>query len=119
MPSLNDIRAALPQLTAGPPIVAVLTGGTTAIDAYTAQALAGTFANHGQRLRVYIVVRNAARGEQVVADGRRISPGSEWIFIRVTDLALISEVDRACDDIVRREKKMPFFGGPPRVDLLI
>ena len=118
MPSLSVIRAAVAELPQGPPLVVALTGGTTGIGSYIAKALATAFAKHGARLRVYIVGRNAERGDAVIAEGKRLSPGSDWRFVKVTDLALIGEVDRACAEIARQENEAPFNGGPARLDLL-
>jgi NAD(P)-dependent dehydrogenase (short-subunit alcohol dehydrogenase family) len=118
MPSVDIIRSAIAELPNGPPLVVALTGGTTGIGSYVAKALATTFAKSGSKLRVYIVGRNATRGEAVMAEGREISPGSEWRFVQAKDLALISEVDRASADIIRQETEDPFHGGPTRIDLL-
>lgn len=118
MPNLNIIRSSISKLPDGPPIVAVLAGGTTGIGSYIAKALARTFSKHGPNLRVYIVGRNATRAEDVIRQCREISPGSEWQFVKSTDLALISEVDRCCAEIIRRESEAPFRDGPVRVDLL-
>lgn len=118
MPKLDIIRSAVAELPNGPPLVAALPGGTTGIGSYIAKALATTFASNGSRLRVYIVGRNRTRAEAVIAENQRISPGSEWRFVQVTDLALLSEVDRACAEIIRQETEAPFHGGPTRLDLL-
>ena len=118
MPKLDIIRSAIAELPNGPPLVAALPGGTTGIGSYIAKALATTFASHGSKLRVYIVGRNRTRAEAVIAENQLISPGSEWRFVQATDLALISEVDRACADIIRQETEAPFHGGPTRLDLL-
>lgn len=118
MPSLSVIRTAIAELPNGPPLVAAFPGGTTGIGSYVAKALAAAFASHGSKLRVYIVGRNAARAEAVIEECQRISPGSEWRFVQATDLALISEVDRSCAEIIRQETEAPFHGGPTRLDLL-
>jgi NAD(P)-dependent dehydrogenase (short-subunit alcohol dehydrogenase family) len=118
MPNLNIIRSAIAELPNGPPLVVALTGGTTGIGSYVAKALASTFADQGSKLRVYIVGRNTVRAEAVIAEGQRLSPGSEWRFIKASDLALIGDVDQACADIIRQETEAPFHGGPTRLDLL-
>ncbi|KAF2427680.1 hypothetical protein EJ08DRAFT_671574 [Tothia fuscella] len=118
MPSLDVIRSAIAELPNGNPLVVALTGGTTGIGSYVAKALATTFSKSGSKLRVYIVGRNATRAETVMAKGKEISPGSEWRFIEATDLALISEVDQACAEIIRLETEVSFHGGPVRLDLL-
>ena len=118
MPNMKAISAAVAELPKGPPLVAALPGGTTGIGAYIAKALATTFAKDGSKLRVYIVGRNAQRAEDVINEAKKISPGSEWRFLKATDLALISEVDRCCAEIIRQETESPFHGGPVRLDLL-
>lgn len=118
MPNLTVIRSAVAELPKGPPLVAAFSGGTTGIGSYVVHALAKAFASHGSRLRVYIVGRNVARAEAVIAEGKRLSPGSDWRFVQVTDLALISEVNRSCAEIIRQETEAPFHGGPIRLDAL-
>ncbi|KAF1843157.1 uncharacterized protein K460DRAFT_315162 [Cucurbitaria berberidis CBS 394.84] len=118
MPSLQTIRNGIAELPKGPPLVVTLTGGTTGIGSYVAKALATTFANHGPKLRVYIVGRNAARAETLLRYGRETSSESDWQFVQATDLSLISEVDRVSREIIRREEQSPFAGGPARLDLL-
>ena len=118
MPNLSIIRSAVAELPNGPPLVAVFSGGTTGIGSYAVIALAKAFASQGSKLRVYIVGRNATRAETVIAEGKRLSPGSEWRFIQATDLALIREVDRSCAEIIRQETEAPFHGGPVRLDAL-
>ncbi|KAH7123471.1 hypothetical protein B0J13DRAFT_628589 [Dactylonectria estremocensis] len=118
MPSIEEIRSAISELPKGSPLVVALPGGTTGIGSYIANALATTFAQNGSKLRVYIVGRNAERAESVISEGRKISPGSDWRFVKASDLALMSEVDRCCADIIRQETEAPFHGGPVRLDLL-
>lgn len=118
MPSLAAIKAEISKLPDGPPLVAALPGATTGIGSYIATVLATIYAKHGSKLRVYIVGRNAVRAESVIAGCQRLSPGSEWRFVSATDLALISEVDRCCDEIIKQETEAPFHGAPVRLDLL-
>jgi NAD(P)-dependent dehydrogenase (short-subunit alcohol dehydrogenase family) len=117
MPNLKIIRPAVAQLSQGQPLVAVLVGGTTGIGSYVAKSLARAFAKNGSKLRVYVVGRNATRAAEVIAQGRSISPGSDWRFIQATDLALISEVDKSCAEIIRQETESPFHK-TPGIDLL-
>lgn len=118
MPNLPTIHSATSELVKGPPIVVALPGGTTGIGSYIARALSTTYANHGSKLRVYVIGRNAARAETVLSECRKTSPGSDWRFIQTPDLAFISEVDRCCAEIVRQEEEAPFHGGAARLDLL-
>lgn len=118
MPNMNLIRSAVAALPDGPPLVVVLPGGTTGIGSYIAYSLAKRFANSGSKLRVYIVGRNAIRAEAVMAYGRSTSSGSDWRFVQATDLALISEVDRSCAEIIRQETEAPFHNRIPTINLL-
>lgn len=118
MPNIKVIQAAIAELPKGSPLVVAISGGTTGIGAYIAKAFATTFKAHGSRLRVYIIGRNASRAESVISEGKAIATGSEWRFIKATDLSLISEVDRCCSDIIKHENDAPFAGGPARLDLL-
>lgn len=118
MPNIKVIQAAIAELPKGPPLVIAISGGTTGIGSYIAKAFATTFASHGAKLRVYIIGRNAERAETVLSEGRRIAPGSDWRFVKATDLTLLGEVDRCCEDIIKQENELPFAGGPARLDLL-
>ncbi|KAF2711765.1 hypothetical protein K504DRAFT_374009 [Pleomassaria siparia CBS 279.74] len=118
MPTLSTIRAGIAELPTGTPLVVALAGGTSGIGSYTAKALAITFAEHGSKLRVYIVGRKLERAEALIQFGRQTSPGSDWRFVQVSDAALISDVDSACKEIAKQEEATPFAGGPPRLDIL-
>ncbi|RDW89764.1 short-chain dehydrogenase-3 [Coleophoma cylindrospora] len=117
MPHINVIRSAVAELSKGPPLVVVLVGGTTGIGSYVANSFAKSFASNGSKLRVYIVGRNATRAKAVMTYGETTSPGSDWRFIAATDLALISEVDRSCAEIIRQETEAPLHN-KPSIDLL-
>jgi NAD(P)-dependent dehydrogenase (short-subunit alcohol dehydrogenase family) len=118
MPNIKIARKDIAALAEGPPLVAVLIGATTGIGSYVARALANTFAKDGAKLRVYIVGRNVSRAETHIQYGRKTSPGSDWRFIAVPDLTLMSDVDRFSQEIIKQEEASPFAGGPPRIDLL-
>jgi hypothetical protein len=117
MPNINIIRSAVADLSLGPPLVVVLSGGTTGIGSYVANSLAKSFTSNGSKLRVYIVGRNATRAKVVMDQGKSISPGSDWRFVQATDLALISEVDRSCAEIIRQETEHSLHD-KPSIDLL-
>ncbi|KAF9881657.1 short-chain dehydrogenase [Colletotrichum karsti] len=118
MPTLDVIQSANAQLASGAPMVAALSGGTTGIGSYIAKALAKVFAKQGSKLRVYIIGRNAERAAAVIAEAQQISPGSDWRFVKASDLALISEVDRCSAEIIAQESQSPFHGSTPHLDLL-
>jgi NAD(P)-dependent dehydrogenase (short-subunit alcohol dehydrogenase family) len=119
MPSTSAINSVIAELPKGPPMVAVLTGGTTGIGSYVAEALAATYSKqHGSKLRVYLVGRKPERAEALIAACRTVSPDSDWRFVQSPDLALLGEVDRASAEIVRQETEAPFHGGTAHIDLL-
>jgi NAD(P)-dependent dehydrogenase (short-subunit alcohol dehydrogenase family) len=118
MPNLQTIRAGIAELPNGPPLVVALVGATTGIGSYVARALATTFASNGSKLRVYIVGRKAERAETLLKYGRETSPGSDWRFVQVSDLSLISDVDLVSKEIIAQEEKDPFAGGRARLDVL-
>lgn len=118
MPNVQLILAGIAKLPEGSPLVVALVGATTGIGSYTAKAWAATFANHGSKLRVYIVGRNATRAEALLKYCRETSPGSDWQFIQATDLSLMSEVDSVSQRIIHQEELSPFLGGPARLDAL-
>lgn len=118
MPDLKTIRQGNATLPLGPPLVVAIVGGTTGIGSYTARALARTFTEHGPKLRVYIVGRNATSAAEHIAHCRSTAPGSEWRFILASDLALLSSVDSVCRELISAEMASPFEGGPPRIDVL-
>ena len=118
MPNVQTIRQGIAELPKGPPLVIALTGATTGIGNYVARALARTFAKSGSKLRVYIVGRTASRANDILQYGRETSPGSDWRFVQVSDLSLMSEVNQVSQEITRQENESPFAGGPPRLDVL-
>ncbi|KAF2642011.1 hypothetical protein P280DRAFT_424699 [Massarina eburnea CBS 473.64] len=118
MPNTKTIRAGIAKLPKGPPLVIALTGATTGIGSYIIKTIARTFAKDGANLRVYVVGRNASRAQTLLKYGRETSPGSDWRFLQVSDLSLMSEVDSISQRIIKEEETSPFCGGPPRLDVL-
>ncbi|KAH7413743.1 hypothetical protein DE146DRAFT_638446 [Phaeosphaeria sp. MPI-PUGE-AT-0046c] len=118
MPNLKIIRQGNTALALGRPLVVAIVGGTTGIGSYTARALARNFAQHGAKLRVYIIGRNASSAESHMAYGLATAPGSEWHFIAAENVALLSDVDKMCMKIIEAENTSPFASGPPRLDVL-
>jgi hypothetical protein len=118
MPSVQIARDGIAALPKGPPLVVALVGGTTGIGSYVARALAETYAKAGDKLRVYIVGRRIDRAEAILRYGRDTSPGSDWRFIKASDLSLMSDVDKISREITKQEEEQPFAGGPPRLNVL-
>ena len=118
MPNIQTIRDGIAVLPKGPPLVFALVGGTTGIGSYVARAIADTYAEASASIRVYIIGRRLDRAETVLNYGRDTSPGSDWRFIKVSDLSLLTEVDSVSREILKQEEDQPFAGGPPRLDVL-
>ncbi|KAF2679143.1 NAD(P)-binding protein [Lentithecium fluviatile CBS 122367] len=118
MPNLKTIQAGIAKLPFGPPKVVVLTGATTGIGSYIAQALARTYASHGSKLRVYIVGRKRERAEALFKFGKETAPGSDWRFVEARDLSLMADVDLVVREIERLEGQGGLEGGKGRVDVL-
>jgi hypothetical protein len=118
MPDLPTIRAGIASLPLNTPLVVALAGGTTGIGSYTARALARAFAGNGKKLRVYVIGRNASRAEELLKYGKDTAKGSEWRFVQVGNMALMSEVEKVAREVVRMEGEAPFAGGEARVDVL-
>ncbi|PVH94766.1 hypothetical protein DM02DRAFT_721115 [Periconia macrospinosa] len=117
MPSPKQIQTSLSTLSSGPSLVVALIGATSGVGSYTARALARTYATQGSKLRVYLVGRNATRGAELLEYAHSTSPGSEWRFLEVKDLSLMSEVDGVVRRIEEVERKEP-FQGQARLDAL-
>lgn len=105
MPSLSTIRSTISTLPSGPPLVVALVGGTTGVGSYTARALARAFSSQGHKLRVYLIGRNASRAAETLEYARVTCPGSQWEFVAVRDLSLMSEIDEFSDRIASLERK--------------
>jgi hypothetical protein len=118
MPDLPTIRKGIASLPTGAPLVVALAGGTTGIGSYTARALARAFAEHGEKLRVYVIGRNASRAEELLKYGKETAPGSEWRFVKAGNMALMSEVSNVSRTVIEMEESAPFAGGPARLDVL-
>ncbi|CAI6334888.1 unnamed protein product [Periconia digitata] len=101
----------LSTLPKGRPLVLALIGATSGIGSYTARALCRTFASNPKKLRVYLVGRNASRAASILEYAKEVCPGSEWVFLEVEDLALMSEVDDVARRIEEAEEKKAFWSG--------
>lgn len=118
MVKLTAVRAANAKLVQSQPLVAVFFGGTTGIGAFTAQALARAQSKGGKGLRVYIVGRSPRPAEETIAECRRLCPSGDFRFVQARDIALLKDVDRICDEIIKSENEKP-LSGPARVDILV
>jgi NADP-dependent 3-hydroxy acid dehydrogenase YdfG len=116
MVTLKDVRTSNEQLkNSDVPIVALFIGATSGIGKGTLLQLA----RHVPVLKVYIVGRSqraaAAQLEQLTS----VNPDGEFIFME-TEISLIGNVDRICEEIKLKEDKLdilylspgcPLWGG--------
>ncbi|KAL6239484.1 hypothetical protein BDW75DRAFT_198301 [Aspergillus navahoensis] len=100
MVSLQAVRAhnaSLNSLGAG--LVAVFVGGTSGISLSTALALA----RHTISPKIYLVGRSKPAAESAIKSIKALNPSAEPVFLQ-SDISLLKNVDRVCEQITRREK---------------
>jgi NAD(P)-dependent dehydrogenase (short-subunit alcohol dehydrogenase family) len=106
MVNLDTVHAINRDLVQTQPLVAVFTGGTGGIGSLTLKAFARTAAKHNAcGLRVYIIGRNASAAEKLMVECRSIYPEGQYHFIKVDDLSLIGDVDKACKELIEAEER--------------
>lgn len=61
---------------------------------------------HPQDLRVYLLARKPSSPgvTSLIAECQKLCPAGDFITIKCADLALIKEVDGACEEILTKEK---------------
>jgi NAD(P)-dependent dehydrogenase (short-subunit alcohol dehydrogenase family) len=115
--TVHEHNAAIVQ---NAPLVAVCIGGTDGIGECAIRALATTHDSTGKGLRVYIVGRNKAKADKIIADCLEACPPGQFIFVQAKDLGLLKDVDRVCAEIVEAEKDAAAKAGQvAKVDLLV
>ncbi|KAJ5002954.1 Short-chain dehydrogenase/reductase SAT2 [Colletotrichum sp. SAR 10_66] len=106
MVNLDTVHAINRELVQSQKLVAVFTGGTGGIGPLSLKALATVVAKHnGQGLRAYLVGRNADAAEKIIKECRAIYEAGEYHYIKVEDLSLVEQVDKACADIISSEER--------------
>lgn len=118
MIDLQTVRSTNSKLIQRQPIVAVFTGGTSGIGEYAIRTLAAHHRAAGKGLRVYIVGRNELAASTIIADCSRVCPTGEFIFVKATDLSLLRDVDRTCEQLIELEKRKS-GNGTARLDILV
>jgi hypothetical protein len=79
-------------------LVAVFSGGSGGIGALSLKALAATASKvDGKGLRAYIIGRSASAAQETLC------PKGQYHFIKIEDYALISDVDAACEELIKVE----------------
>jgi NAD(P)-dependent dehydrogenase (short-subunit alcohol dehydrogenase family) len=97
---------------------AVFVPGTTGIGEYALLRLARIRGRHNKGLYVYLVARSQEKAESVIARCKELCPNAEFCFIMTKDIALLSEVDRACQEIRKKEEERK-RGSKSAIDILL
>jgi NAD(P)-dependent dehydrogenase (short-subunit alcohol dehydrogenase family) len=111
MIDLSAIRSSLTAFSSqtqtfpSPYPVAVFVGGTSGIGAAAAKSLAA----YTSQPRIYIIGRNEAAAEEIIAECTAANPNAQSEFLK-QDVSLLRDVDTVCAKIVKREQ---------RIDLLV
>lgn len=120
MVNLDTVHAINRELVQSQKLVAVFTGGTGGIGPLSLKALATAVAKHnGQGLRAYLVGRNADAAQKIIKECRAICEAGEYHYIKVEDLSLVEQVDKACADIISEERNASVTGETARIDFLL
>ena len=103
MVSLKAVRASNTRFKekATPGIVALFIGGTSGIGKGTLIE----FARNANAPRVYLVGRSKASTTPLLNELERLNPSGTFTFIE-TQISLIKNVDRVCDEINGKEEKL-------------
>jgi NADP-dependent 3-hydroxy acid dehydrogenase YdfG len=101
MVSLSKIRHSNSLISTNFPsrLVAVFVGATSGIGAITLK----TFTNYTLQPRIYIIGRSQESADRIISDCRTLNSSGEYIFIK-SDVSLIKNVDRVCQQIKGREE---------------
>ncbi|KAF3931371.1 hypothetical protein ABW20_dc0102908 [Dactylellina cionopaga] len=86
------------------PLNAVIANATAGIGDYTARALARAYKSSKTGLRLFILGRNAKAAAKTAAACQQACPNSEFTFVQVEDLRLLSDVDKVCDKLTAELK---------------
>lgn len=69
---------------------------------------------------MYLVGRNVNAADKILSDCRKLSPRAAFQFVKASNLALIQDVDKTCEEIKRLEnQKNGDEAGPARIDMLV
>ncbi|KAG0649116.1 Oxidoreductase andH [Hyphodiscus hymeniophilus] len=102
MVSLEVVHASNARLKElGPGLVALFVGATSGIGEYTAKA----FVHNAISPRVYIVGRNQDAANRIIKECETANKDGKVEFIKA-DVSELSEVDRVCKEIAKKEKHL-------------
>lgn len=103
---MDTVHAVNQDLVRRQSLVAVFAGGSGGIGALSLKALASTVGKHqGKGLRAYIIGRDASAAQDVINECRELCPTGQYHFIRISDYALIKDVDAACEELIQAETR--------------
>ena len=103
MVSLKDVRASNASFKekAIPGLVALFIGGTSGIGKGTLIQ----FAKNANAPTVYVVGRSKASATPLLNELEKLNPNGTFTFIE-TQISLIKNVDRVCEEVKAKEKKL-------------
>lgn len=103
MVALKDARASNARFKekATPGMVALFVGGTSGVGKGTLIQ----FAKNATAPRVYLVGRSKASSTALLNELETLNPSGTFTFIE-TQISLIKNVDRVCDEIKAKEQKL-------------
>ncbi|PLB45811.1 hypothetical protein P170DRAFT_414366 [Aspergillus steynii IBT 23096] len=85
----------------GPGLVGVFVGGTSGISLSTALA----FARYTLSPKIYLIGRNQSAADHAIASIRTLNPSAQATFLQ-SDISLLKNVDRVCEQITASERKV-------------
>jgi hypothetical protein len=101
---MDTVHSINQDLVQSQSLVAVFSGGSGGIGALSLKALASTAGKvDGKDLRAYIVGRSASAAQETITECQSLCPKWQYYFIKIEDYALISDVDAACEELVKAE----------------
>jgi hypothetical protein len=101
---MDTVHSINQDLVQSQSLVAVFSGGSGGIGALSLKALASTAGKvDGKDLRAYIVGRSAAAAQETITECQSLCPKWQYYFIKIEDYALVSDVDAACEELVKAE----------------
>ena len=102
MVNIADVRNSNSSLTEKPPgMVALFVGGTSGIGKGTLKQ----FSKYANAPRVYIVGRSESSATPLLKELQSLNPQGTFNFIE-SQISLIGNVDKVCEEIKKKERKM-------------
>jgi hypothetical protein len=104
MANMDTVHSINQDLVQRQSLVAVFSGGSGGIGALSLKALAATASKvDGKGLRAYIIGRSASAAQETITECQTLCPKGQYHFVKIEDYALISDVDAACEELIKVE----------------